>query len=395
MKGIIEITNVNIISETQEINMGSLQIKDGKIDQISFQFIGGADHVIDGKGKGWTLLPGFVDVHIHGANGHDVMDATEEALSGMASQLPKEGTTSFLATTMTQSDEAISKALSNAGRYVDDQPESGQAELLGVHLEGPFISEKKVGAQPIDYVVSPSVDLFQAWQKESRNHIRLVTLAPEVEGGLGFIEYLTSQGVVASIGHSDASLSTVNQAVQKGARHITHLYNQMSGLHHREPGVVGAAFLNDDVKVEMIVDHIHVQKDAIHIAYQFTKADRTILITDAMRAKCLPEGTYDLGGQDVIVSNGEARLANGALAGSILTLEEAARNMKAGNNLSYADLASITSSNAAKQLDVFDRKGSISIGKDADLVLLDDQDQVIMTICRGAVSYDQRGEEAS
>lgn len=392
MQGTIEITNITIVSEDKEINDGSIQIKNGQIDQISDRYIGGADHEINGEGKGWTLLPGFIDVHIHGANGHDVMDATNEALMGMAKQLPKEGTTSFLATTMTQSPDAISSALTNAGEYAELQPASGQAELLGIHLEGPFISEKKVGAQPIDHVIPPSIEQFKAWQQASQNHIRLVTMAPEVEGGLDLVDYITSQGVVASIGHSDATLEMVNQAVHKGARHVTHLYNQMSGLHHREPGVVGGAFLNEELKVEMIVDHIHAQKDAIKVAYQFTKADRTILITDAMRAKCLPQGTYDLGGQDVIVENGEARLSNGALAGSILTLEEAARNMKNGNNLSYVELASITSANAAKQLNVYDRKGSITVGKDADLVVLDNEDQIILTICRGKVSYDQRGE---
>jgi len=392
MQETIEITNVRIITEDREIESGSLQIRNGKINTISDQFIGGTDKLIDGKGKDWTLLPGFIDVHIHGANGHDVMDATHEALDGMSNQLPKEGTTSFLSTTMTQSPQDISKAVSNAGEFIELQPTAGQAEVLGIHLEGPFISEKKVGAQPIEHVMLPSIKQFKQWQGESQNHIQLVTMAPEVDGGLEFIEYLTSQQVVASIGHSNATLDIVNQAVHNGARHVTHLYNQMSGLHHREPGVVGGAFLNDQVKVEMIVDYIHVHEDAIKLAYQFTQADRTILITDAMRAKCLPAGTYDLGGQDVIVNNGEARLSNGALAGSILTLEEAARNMKRDNKLSYADVASVTSTNAAKQLNVFDRKGSITLGKDADLVLLDEEDQIMMTICRGKVAYDRRGE---
>lgn len=391
MSETIEITNVRIITEAQEIDSGSIQVEAGRIIHISERFIGGADQVIDANEEDWTVLPGFIDVHIHGANGHDVMDATSEALQGIAEQLPKEGTTSFLATTMTQSAEAINKAVSTVGSFVEKQTEGIHAEVLGVHLEGPFISPKKVGAQPVEHVIPPSIEKFQQWQNESRNNIKLVTLAPEVDGGMELIQDVCRQGAVASIGHSNATYEQVNEAVKHGARHVTHLYNQMSPLHHREPGVVGAAFSNDQLKVEMIADHIHVHPEALKLAYQFTGQDRTILITDAMRAKCLPEGSYDLGGQDVEVKNKEARLESGALAGSILTLEEAAKNMKKNNDLSYKELAAITSANAARQLNVFDRKGSIAEGKDADLVVLDQEDRVVMTICKGTIAFDGRG----
>ncbi|TGB03767.1 N-acetylglucosamine-6-phosphate deacetylase [Halobacillus salinus] len=377
------ISNIRIVTEQQVIENGTVEIQDGRIKRISDQII--KEPTIDGGGA--TLLPGFIDVHIHGADGHDMMDATKEALDGITAKLPEEGTTSFLATTMTQSVENITRAVTNAGAYESTKG----AELLGIHLEGPFISDKKAGAQPLEHILPPSLEQFQAWQDAANGQIKLVTLAPETEGALPFIEKVSSTGVVCSLGHSDASFATASAAAEHGARHVTHLFNQMSGLHHREPGLVGAAFMNPALMVEMIVDHIHVHPDAVRLAYQNIGPERTMLITDAMRAKCLPSGTYDLGGQDVTVENGEARLEDGTLAGSILKLNEAARNMR--EHASWQELARITSGNAARQLDAFDRKGSIEEGKDADLVLLNDEGDVLLTICRGEVAF-RRGESS-
>ncbi|MCP3027840.1 N-acetylglucosamine-6-phosphate deacetylase [Halobacillus sp. A5] len=390
MAGSIEWKNVTLVTPAETIDSGFLKVKDGKITAISRQSIGGADVTIDGKGKRWSLVPGFIDVHIHGADGHDVMDASREALRGMAAVLPAEGTTSFLATTMTQAKEAISKAVKNVGEFMKNDQAEGQAEILGIHLEGPFISKNKAGAQPVDHITLPSIELFDQWNEQCGDHIRLVTLAPEVDGAADFITHISQKGIVASIGHSDATFTQVTQAVDAGARHVTHLYNQMSGMHHREPGVVGAALLNDKLMVEMIVDHVHARPEAVQLAYHHTHAERTILITDAMRAKCLPEGAYDLGGQQVDVKGKEARLADGTLAGSILTLEEAAGHMKQNADVTLEDLVRITSTNAAKQLGVDDRKGSLVEGRDADLVLLDEDWRVIMTVCRGVAAYDSR-----
>ncbi|WLR47575.1 N-acetylglucosamine-6-phosphate deacetylase [Halobacillus litoralis] len=386
------ISNVTVVMENGTIPSGSVTVSDGKIEEIQEGFvIKEGDSVIDGKGRNLTLLPGFIDVHIHGANGHDVMDATEEALRGVAVQLPKEGTTSFLATTMTQSKERITQAVTNVGTYMEHQQRDGQAEVLGIHLEGPFISPSKAGAQPAEHITEPSLSLFENWQKDSQQQIKLVTLAPELEGALPFIEEVRKKGVICSLGHSEATLAEANEAVDKGASHVTHLYNQMSGLHHREPGLVGAALTNRELLVEMIVDHIHIHPEAVRLAYQILGSDRTILITDAMRAKCLPAGTYDLAGQNVTVNNGEARLSDGTLAGSILTLEEAARKMRTFSGVDPAELVKMTSANAARELGVYDRKGSIAKGKDADLVLLDEEGRVVTTICRGVISYDGKG----
>ncbi|MFD2923270.1 N-acetylglucosamine-6-phosphate deacetylase [Halobacillus naozhouensis] len=386
----IEFRNVTIVTETETMRSACLQVRNGKIYAISEYNIGGADIVIDGQGEKWTLVPGFIDVHIHGADGHDVMDASHKALAGMASRLPEEGTTSFLATTMTQSKDHISRAVQTVGTYIKQQKVNSEAEVLGIHLEGPFISQEKAGAQPLGHICLPSIEQFDQWQEESDHNIRLVTLAPEVSNGMEFIKHVSETGVVASIGHSQATYDQVTEAVRSGARHITHLYNQMSGLHHREPGVVGAAFLNKDLMVEMIVDYVHSRPEMVQLAYEHTQADRTILITDAMRAKCLPEGTYELGGQSVNVEGNEARLADGTLAGSILTLQQAVSNMSQNTNITIEELTRITSTNAATQLGIEGRKGSIAAGKDADLVLLNEEYGVVMTVCRGVIAHDRR-----
>lgn len=377
------ISNITIADPIKDSVSGDIYIENGQIIEVATAIKKVADIRIDAAGKDWIVVPGFIDIHIHGSSGFDVMDATPEALNGLASALPSEGTTSFLATTMTQSEDVIAKALHNASLFNADEM---QAEMVGVHLEGPFISAIRAGAQPVEHITTPSFTLFEQWQKLSGNRIKIVTVAPEVENGLAFIEEVTASGVIASLGHTDATSDVVHRAVEVGASHVTHLYNQMSPFHHREPGVVGAAFLEDSMTVEIIVDLIHSHPKSVELAYRQKTADRIILITDAMRAKGLPPGTYDLGGQDVEVTNKDARLPDGTLAGSILTMENAAKNMKSITNCTLAELVAMTSTNAATQLGL-SNKGRIESGKDADLTIIDGDWNVQMTICRGNIAY--------
>lgn len=385
--------NVTIIVENEKEMTGSLWVEGEKITDISKEGFSErtADRVIDGKGKDWTVIPGFIDVHIHGAAGHDTMDATQEALEGIATVLPEEGTTSFLATTMTQSEAAISKALANAADYIDHQANGKGAEIIGIHLEGPFISKDKAGAQPLEHIIAPDLEQFDAWNETARQLIRLVTIAPEEPGALQLIEHLSKSGIVASIGHTNATFAEVARAVEKGATHVTHLYNQMRGLHHREPGALGAALLHKELSVEIIIDFVHAHQEAVRLAYEAKGPEKMMLITDAMRAKCLTPGEYDLAGQQVTVKDNEARLSDGTIAGSVLTLKQAVANLKETVHPSVNDLIQLTSANAARELNVFDRKGSISTGKDADLVILDEDWDVAVTICKGTIAYEQEG----
>ncbi|CRK81453.1 N-acetylglucosamine-6-phosphate deacetylase [Neobacillus massiliamazoniensis] len=339
-----------------------------------------------------TIVPGFIDVHIHGAAGADTMDATTAALTTMAKALPAEGTTSFLATTITQKHENIEKALRNAADYKAQHNDVGQAEVIGVHLEGPFINKNRKGAQPEEYILNPDIELFARWQEIADRGIKLVTVAPELENGTEFVRYCNENGVIASIGHTDATYDQVKTAVEAGAKQVTHLFNGMRGIHHREPGTAGSALLFKELMVELIADGIHVRPEVIKLVIGSKGADGMILITDSMRAKCLKNGVYDLGGQDVMVADGKATLADGTLAGSILKMKDSFKNTIEFAQISLLEAVKMTSVNSAKQLNIYDRKGSITVGKDADLTILSNDFEVDVTICRGKMAY-KRGEE--
>ena len=382
------INNLMVHSEKETYKNGYIKVVDGKIAEVGpvSQYKQDDDAKVITLSPDYQVIPGAIDIHIHGASNSDAMDATHEALSTMAKTLPKEGTTSFLATTMTQSTEAIESALLNAGKYIENQTQE-HAEIVGIHLEGPFISPARKGAQPEDYIVDPDVTLFKRWQEMAENQIKLVTLAPEQPNGLDLAAHLRGTGVVASIGHSDATYDQIDEAIQAGTTHVTHLYNGMRGLHHREPGVLGAAYLRDELYVELIADGIHCRPEMVKLAYNQITSERMILITDSLRAKWLEKGTYDLGGQPVYVNETKATLSDGTLAGSILKMNDAIKNTLEYTDCSMTDIIKMTAENPAKQLRIFDRKGSIQVGKDADLVILNDRLDVEMTFCRGNLAF--------
>ncbi|MET0961190.1 MAG: N-acetylglucosamine-6-phosphate deacetylase [Psychrobacillus psychrotolerans] len=383
MSKTILISNVTIVNYDHEI-IGDLFIRDGKVEKIGQALQVEADIFLDGTGNNWIVMPGFIDMHIHGSAGFDMMDATEVALRGMSRSLVKEGTTSYLPTTITQRVDAIEAALENVNGFLNNADE---AEVLGIHVEGPYISTKWAGAQPIEHITEPSIEQFLKWQQLSGNRIKQVTIAPEIVGGFEFVQAMSEEGIISSIGHSDASSDEVEKAVQLGAKQATHLYNQMRPFHHRDTGVVGSVLLEDHMKVEIIVDYIHSHMKAVNFAYRLKGAEGIILITDAMRAKGLEYGEYDLGGQTVYVTEKGAHLSSGALAGSILTMDQAVRNMKQTTGCSLQELVSMSSTNAAKQLKL-SHKGYIGEGFDADLVILDLELNIQKTICRGNIVFE-------
>lgn len=370
-----------IITEEGKIK-GSLWIEDGKIKQLDTST---NDELLE-LPENFTIIPGFIDEHIHGAAGSDAMDGTVEDLQKIANALASEGTTAFLATTMTQSPENIQKALKAVKTYKEQQFEKG-AEILGVHLEGPFIAKEHIGAQPLEYVASPNVEIFRQYEKASGNTIKIVTLAPEVEGATELIQYLKEKHIVASIGHTGATYHDVEQAVQAGATNATHTYNAMKGIHHREIGTVGATFTFDELNAEVICDGIHVSVPAIRLLYKNKPHHQFTLITDAMRAKHMPDGDYELGGQPVIVKNNEARLPNGVLAGSVLQMNRAVKNVMNFLSLPLEEVVKYATINPARNLGVDKELGSIKVGKRADLVVVDEELNVYMTIRNGKIIY--------
>jgi N-acetylglucosamine-6-phosphate deacetylase len=360
----------------------NLIIENGLIKSIGEEVVEGLIELSEDK----IVIPGFIDQHIHGAAGSDAMDGTKEDLSKIACALAKEGTTAFLATTMTQSQENIDKALTAVKEYIEESPESG-AEILGVHLEGPFISKDFIGAQPLEYVAEPKVEVFKHYEEVSGNTIKLVSMAVEVEGASELVSYLASKGIVASIGHSNAKYADVEAAIKAGASNVTHTYNAQKPIHHREVGTVGSAMLFDELNCEAICDGIHLSGPAIKLLWKNKPEDKFTLITDAMRAKHMPDGVSELGGQVVIVKNGEARLENGTLAGSVLRMNNAVKNVMGFLGTDLATTVKYASCNPAKNLGVYDKMGSIKVGKLANFAIDDKDVNVYQTIRCGKVIY--------
>ena len=333
-----------------------------------------------------VVLPGFIDQHIHGAGGSDGMDGTLENLQIIAETVVSEGTTGFLATTMTQSKENILKAMQAVKSYRDDMPKTG-ARVLGIHLEGPFIAAAHKGAQPLEYVAVPDTQVFDEYNKASGNAIKIVTLAPEVDGAAQLIAHLTSQGIVSSIGHTGAKCADIQAAILAGASNVTHTYNAQSALHHREIGTVGSAMLFDELNCELIADAIHVSVPAMKLLVKSKPHDKLTLITDAMRAKGLPDGVSELGGQVVYVKNGEARLADGTLAGSVLRMNRAIQNMVEKVGVPFLQAVDYATINPAKTLRIDDEAGSIKVGKRADFTVLNSSYDVLYTVRGGEIVY--------
>ena len=337
--------------------------------------------------KNAIVLPGFVDRHIHGANTSDTMDKEEFTLPNLSSSLAKEGTTSYLATTMTCSKEDIISSLNNVKNYINENKFDG-ARLLGAHLEGPFISEKHIGAQPLKYICDPDFNLFKDFFEASGENIKLITLAPEEKGALEFVKNISDLGVKVSVGHSDAGYNDITEAMKVGLSSITHTFNAQRGVHHRELGVAGTALLIDELYTEVIADLIHLSLPALKLLIKCKPKDKIILITDSMRAKGLSDGESELGGQKVFVKNGEARLANGALAGSVLKMNDAVKNLCTKANVPFTDAVDFATINPAKSLGLENKIGSIATNKKADFVLLDDEFNVVKTIRDGNIIFE-------
>lgn len=374
--------NASVYAEGKGIIRTSVYFDD-KIRQIG-GYVAGTEEIELPENA--VVLPGFIDEHIHGAGGSDAMDGNTKDLAIIAETVAKEGTTSFLATTMTQSKENILKAMRAVKEYREAAGEQG-ARIAGVHLEGPFIAAAHKGAQPLEYVAAPDAKTFDEYNAACGNAIKIITLAPETDGALDFIRHIVAQGTVVSIGHTGAKYAEVKAALEAGATNVTHTYNAQSPLHHREIGVVGSALLLEDLYCELICDTIHVSVPAMQLLVKNKRADKLALITDAMRAKGLADGVSELGGQTVYVKCGEARLADGTLAGSVLRMNRALQNMVEKVGVPFTQAVDYCTINPARTLKMENEAGSIAEGKRADFAVLNDKFDVLYTVRDGKIIY--------
>lgn len=337
-------------------------------------------------GAEYCITPGLIDLHIHGAKGADIMDATPEALKTISEALAEEGVTGFLATTMTESQARITAALENVHHFMAQKPAFG-AEVLGIHLEGPFLSRDYMGAQCGDALLNPDITLLTQWQQHA---IRLLTLAPELHNAQDFIKKARSLGIVISIGHTAATFDETIAGINAGARYATHLFNAMSGVHHRTPGAAAAILMDDRVVAELVADGHHVAPSMLKFAALNKGLHKIVLVTDAMRAKCLKNGEYDLGGQVVVVKDGAARLQkNGVLAGSVLRLNGALRNFIEYTNYSLEECIPLVTETPAKVLGLQQEIGTLTSSKKANLVVFNSELNALLTLREGQVIYNR------
>jgi N-acetylglucosamine-6-phosphate deacetylase len=377
------ITNARLVSPTGTLPHGWLLACDNRIAGLGAGAppdIDGAEHIDAG---GNTLLPGFIDLHVHGAVGYEAMDADPDGLRAMARFYAQHGVANFLATIWTDSTDRIAAALETVAEIQGPQPDG--ATLMGVHLEGPYLNPDRCGAQSTRHIRRAARD--EALQFLDSGVIRLVALAPEYEENHWLITECVRRGITVSAAHTAATYAQVQHAATLGLTQATHTYNAMTGLHHREPGTLGAVMTLPGIYAELIADTIHVHPAAMAILYAAKGPDRLILITDAMRATGMPDGEFEIDTRTVIVRDGAVRLPDGTLAGSTLTMDRALAHLMQATGEPLDTLWRCSSLNAARSLGIAHRTGSLETGKDADLVLVGNALDVCLTVAQGHIVY--------
>lgn len=376
------IVNGIILTEQGELSDSALLFNEVILGIVAAADIPKDAEIIDARGR--YIAPGLVDVHIHGYVNEDVSDGSELGVRKMAHAILENGVTGFLPTTMTVAWEEVEEAFGNVRRLMPESNTPGfdGSRVLGCHAEGPFINPERKGAQSADHIIPPDADRLLG----HRDVVRMVTISPEVPGGIDFIRKVRGESdIVVCIGHTSADYDTALRAIEAGASHITHLFNAMTGLNHRNPGVVGAA-LSTDVSTELIADTFHVHPGLFAMVYSLKK-DRLVLVTDCTRAGGLPDGEYSLGGQPIFVKGIECRLADGTIAGSVLKLNDAVYNLHAHGGVPLHEAVHAASLSPARVLGEDHRRGSLKEGKDADIILMDDRCRVSAVFIGGALKY--------
>ncbi|SHO52400.1 N-acetylglucosamine-6-phosphate deacetylase [Anaerocolumna xylanovorans] len=391
----IKITNGKIITPYRLLEKGTIIIEDGIISCVTKEDVPVQDAVVI-DAEGHYVAPGFIDIHTHGGGGSDFMDATVEAYLKAAETHARYGTTSIVPTTLTSTNEGLKQSF-EAFRKSKSLNKLG-AELIGIHLEGPYFSQEQKGAQDPRYIRVPLREEYEKIFEWSDDIIRW-SAAPEIEGVLDFCRYARKKGVLMSIGHSDAIGEKVAEAFENGFSHITHLYSAMSGVKRmnalRVSGVIESAFLIDEMTVEIIADGIHIPADLLNLVYKIKGPSRTVLVTDSMRAAGMGEGPSILGslkdGMEVFVEDGVAKLPDRkAFAGSVATADRLVRTMAGPAGVPLVDAVRMISITPAKVIGIDDRKGSLAPGKDADIVIFDSDIDIKTTIIKGKTVYKKK-----
>jgi N-acetylglucosamine-6-phosphate deacetylase len=373
------------LTPTTEIPDAGILIRDGVIEAVgprqSMSLPAGAKEIAAAQ---QTAVPGFVDVHIHGAGGHDVMEGSAEALAAVARTVARHGTTSFVATTVTASPEDTCRSVEGIARFIAAQYETAEprAEVLGIHYEGPFISAARRGVHPAEWIQLPSAELLEKLLRAASGNARILTIAPELLGAAPCIDAARKAGLVVALGHTDATYEQARAAIARGAHHAVHTYNAMRPFSHRDAGVIGAVLTSPEVSAELIADGVHVEEAAMRILLQAKGAGCVVLVSDGISATGMPDGNYTLGKFQVTVSGGVCRNAEGKLAGSTLTLDRALRNIVA-LGVPLADAVRMLTVNPATLLGIEFKKGALRTGADADIILLDEALRVTNVWVRG------------
>ena len=358
------IRNVKVFQKDGAFKAGEIYINGSRIADMSQD--SGSEEILDGKGA--YAIPGLTDIHFHGCVGHDFSDGTQEAIKALAEYELSQGITQICPATMTLAEESLMKISRAAANYDN----ASGARLVGINMEGPFVSEKKKGAQNGLYIRKPDADMFRRLQKEAGGLYKLIALAPEEEGAMEFIDELKEEAVI-SLAHTTADYETSMEAFRRGASHVTHLFNAMPPFSHREPGVTGAAFDTPDCDVELIADGIHICPTMVRAVFRLFGDDRVILISDSMMATGLTDGDYSLGGQPVKVKGNLATLADGTIAGSATNLMDCLRTAVKKMGIPLESAVKCAAVNSARSIGIDDRYGSLEPGKIANIVLLDEE----------------------
>ena len=376
------IHNARIYTPVRVIHNGWLWIENHRIRAIGQGDVPRTeDEKIDARGL--NLLPGFIDIHVHGAVGHEFMDANPDGLRAMAQYYAQHGVTAFLPTTWTDSRERILAALHLAVEMMGAQ--SDGATILGAHIEGPYLNAEKCGAQNSEYIRRAEVE--EATAILDTGIVRLMALAPEFEENHWLIRECVHRGITVSAAHTSATYEEMQLAFRLGLSHSTHTFNAMIGLHHRDPGTVGAVMTAPQVMCELIADNIHVHPASMQVLYAVKGANGIVLITDAVRGAGMPDGEYKIDERITRVADDAVRLLDGTLAGSTLTMNRALYHFMNAVHEPLENIWQVSSLNAARAIHVSHQKGSLEVNKDADLVLVDDEINVYLTLAEGRIIY--------